>query len=143
MQTDAHGDAGERRRVRLARTRARLRRFRERIRSNPLLDTAWRAGIFVFGWLVVLAGVFMLIFPGPGWGSIFLGFAVLATEFVWARRALRKAQRVAKEAANIALDPKVRRRNQILAATLAAAAILAVALYLAFVGVPGIVPFVD
>lgn len=127
---------------RLARVQARLRRFRGRLRTNPVLDTAWRVGIFVVGWLVVLAGVVMLAIPGPGWGSIFLGFAILATEFVWARRALRKAKKVAVDVTERALDPKVRRRNQILAGGLLAAAILVVGIYLGFFGVPEFVPFV-
>lgn len=29
----------------------------------------------------------MLIFPGPGWAAIFIGFAVLASEFAFAERA--------------------------------------------------------
>lgn len=127
---------------RFARLKAKLKRFRERIRANALLDTAWRVGIFVAGWVVVLAGILMLAIPGPGWGAIFLGFAILATEFLWARRALRKAKKVAQDAAEVALDPKVRRRNQIIAGSVVAVAALAVGLYVWFFGVPAFVPFV-
>ena len=35
---------------------------------------------------VVVAGVAMLVLPGPGWAAIFLGFAILATEFAFAER---------------------------------------------------------
>jgi uncharacterized protein (TIGR02611 family) len=42
--------------------------------------------IFIIGWLVVLAGIVMLITPGPGWAAIFLGFAILATEFTSAAK---------------------------------------------------------
>jgi len=28
----------------------------------------------------------MLVLPGPGWAAIFLGFAILATEFAFAER---------------------------------------------------------
>lgn len=41
--------------------------------------------VFIVGWLVVLAGIAMLALPGPGWAAIFLGFAILATEFTAAR----------------------------------------------------------
>ena len=41
--------------------------------------------VFVIGWLVVVAGLAMLALPGPGWAAIFLGFAILATEFTTAR----------------------------------------------------------
>lgn len=37
--------------------------------------------VFLFGWLVVVTGIILLPLPGPGWAIIFLGFAILATEF--------------------------------------------------------------
>lgn len=91
-----------------------LRRVRTRMRAHPLLNTTWRAGVFVIGWLVVLAGVIMLAIPGPGMLATIVGFAILATEFVWARHLLRKTRRAAEAAKERAMDPKVRRRNQIL-----------------------------
>ncbi len=42
--------------------------------------------VFVVGWTVVIAGVAMLALPGPGWVTIFLGFAILANEFTSAAR---------------------------------------------------------
>lgn len=42
--------------------------------------------VFIIGFAVVGAGIFMLIFPGPGWAAIFVGFAILATEFAFAER---------------------------------------------------------
>lgn len=42
--------------------------------------------VFIVGFAVVGAGVFMLVFPGPGWAAIFVGFAILATEFAFAER---------------------------------------------------------
>jgi uncharacterized protein (TIGR02611 family) len=44
----------------------------------------WRIAIAVVGLAVVVAGIVMLIVPGPGWLVIFLGFAIWATEFPWA-----------------------------------------------------------
>lgn len=43
--------------------------------------TARRVIVLIVGGLVTLAGVFMLVLPGPGWAAIFLGLAILATEF--------------------------------------------------------------
>ena len=40
-----------------------------------------RPVIFVIGWVVVAAGLVMLVTPGPGWATIFVGFAILATEY--------------------------------------------------------------
>lgn len=42
--------------------------------------------VFMVGFAVVGAGIAMLVLPGPGWAAIFLGFAILATEFAFAER---------------------------------------------------------
>jgi uncharacterized protein (TIGR02611 family) len=48
--------------------------------------------IALMGGTVVLMGVAMLVLPGPGALVIAGGLAILATEFIWARRAMRKAK---------------------------------------------------
>lgn len=100
-------------------------RLRARIRRNKVLNTTWRVTVFTVGVAVVLTGLVMLLTPGPGWLGIVLGFAILASEFVWARHVLRRAQRAAKAAKDKAMHPKVRRRNQILT-VLAGVAVIAV-----------------
>jgi uncharacterized protein (TIGR02611 family) len=92
-----------------------LTRWRERVRRNTLLNNAWRIAVFTVGIAVLLAGVAMLVLPGPGWAAIFVGFAVLATEFAWAKCALMWAKDTASRAKEKALDPRVRRRNQLIA----------------------------
>ena len=52
------------------------------------LQQAKRLIKVVVGFTVLLAGVVMLITPGPGWVAIALGLAILAAEYVWARRLL-------------------------------------------------------
>jgi drug/metabolite transporter (DMT)-like permease len=47
------------------------------------------------GFALVIAGVFMLVLPGPGIAAIILGLALLAREFRWARRLLERAREVA------------------------------------------------
>lgn len=42
----------------------------------------------LIGFTLLLVGLVMLATPGPGWLTIVLGLAVLAAEFVWARRLL-------------------------------------------------------
>lgn len=37
------------------------------------------------GWVVLLAGIVMIPYPGPGWVVVFIGLSILATEFAWAR----------------------------------------------------------
>ena len=48
--------------------------------------------IALIGGTVLLLGVAMLVLPGPGLLIIAAGVAILATEFLWARRAWRKAK---------------------------------------------------
>ncbi|MGW1206861.1 TIGR02611 family protein [Streptomyces cyaneofuscatus] len=84
------------------------------IKASRPLHLSWQVGVFVVGLGVVVAGVLMLVLPGPGWLVIFGGMAIWATEFVWAQLVLRWTKRKVTEAAQRALDPKVRRRNIIL-----------------------------
>lgn len=51
--------------------------------------------IAVTGGTVVIVGVAMIILPGPAFIVIPAGLAILATEFLWARQALRKCQNIA------------------------------------------------
>ncbi|CAL9573011.1 hypothetical protein SUDANB6_04908 [Streptomyces sp. enrichment culture] len=86
----------------------------EYVKARRVLHLSWQVGVFVVGLAVVVAGVIMLPLPGPGWVVIFGGMAIWATEFVWAQLVLRWTKRKVAEAAQRALDPKVRRRNVIL-----------------------------
>lgn len=72
----------------------------DRIRVK-LANRRWdarRVGVTLAGFLVLLAGLAMLALPGPGLVVVALGFAILATEFVWAWRAHRYVQRRARDA---------------------------------------------
>nr|WSX52796.1 TIGR02611 family protein [Streptomyces sp. NBC_00974] len=84
------------------------------IKARRGLHLSWQVGVFVVGLAVIGAGIAMLVLPGPGWVAIFAGLAIWATEFAWAHLALRWTKRKVSEAAQKALDPKVRRRNIIL-----------------------------
>ena len=42
------------------------------------------------GFVLLLAGLVMLVVPGPGLVTIVLGLALLATEFLWARQLLAR-----------------------------------------------------
>jgi len=57
------------------------------------LDTVQQAKRLVkviVGFTLLLLGIVMLVTPGPGWVAIGLGLALLAAEFVWARRLLNR-----------------------------------------------------
>lgn len=96
--------------------------WRHWIRRNRTADVAYRTGVFVFGWLIVLAGLAMLFLPGPGWAAIFVGLAVLATEYAWAHRLLGSAKQRAQRAKERAMDPARRRQMTLLGVAVALAA---------------------
>ena len=58
-----------------------------------------RITVTVVGFALVAVGIVMLVVPGPGLLLIAAGFAVLATEYTWARRALEETKRRASSAA--------------------------------------------
>jgi uncharacterized protein (TIGR02611 family) len=65
-----------------------LLRQRRRHRRRPkVVRVLW----VLVGVLVTLAGVALLVLPGPALVIIPLGLAMLALEFSWAERALEKA----------------------------------------------------
>lgn len=61
--------------------------------SRLTIRQAKKLAVLIVGGGLLLAGVVMLVLPGPGLLTIFSGLTVLATHFVWARRLLRKARR--------------------------------------------------
>ena len=61
-------------------------------------STTRRIVIAVFGVTVILLGVVLIFTPGPALVVIPLGLAILATEFFWARRLLRRMKAQAKSA---------------------------------------------
>lgn len=56
-----------------------------------------RFTVGLVGVTVILIGIALLVLPGPAFVVIPAGFAILATEFAWARRALRKLKEKGKE----------------------------------------------
>ena len=53
---------------------------------------ARRLIIAVVGFTVLLIGIAMIVLPGPAIVVIPIGLGILSTEFLWARRLLRKAK---------------------------------------------------
>ena len=60
-----------------------------------LFKTARRVVIAVIGGTVALIGVAMIVLPGPAVVVIPLGLAILATEFAWAKRLLKRLKQQA------------------------------------------------
>jgi len=66
---------------------------RPKEKRSPLIVTiqqAKRLIVLVIGLTVLMLGVVMLLLPGPGIVTIVAGLAILATEFVWARKLLKR-----------------------------------------------------
>ncbi len=64
------------------------------------LRQAWRLIVIVVGFTVLLIGLALLVLPGPAFVVIPVGLAILATEFAWARRLLRRVKREARRIAS-------------------------------------------
>ena len=60
--------------------------------GGGLLRRARRLVVAVIGGTLVLVGIAMIVLPGPAFVVIPAGLALLATEFVWARRLLRRVR---------------------------------------------------
>ena len=61
------------------------------------VKVAKRVIVSVVGATVLLIGVALLVLPGPAFIVIPVGLAILATEYAWARRWLKKARRMASD----------------------------------------------
>jgi uncharacterized protein (TIGR02611 family) len=54
--------------------------------ASHVVRHAWRLIVLVVGLTVVAIGVAMIVLPGPAVIVIPVGLAILASEFIWARR---------------------------------------------------------
>ena len=59
---------------------------------NKLRTHSKKVLIGIVGGLVVLIGLVLVPYPGPGWLIVFAGLAILATEFAFASRVLEYAK---------------------------------------------------
>ncbi|MFC7492225.1 MULTISPECIES: TIGR02611 family protein [unclassified Knoellia] len=62
--------------------------WRRRLRANPTTAKVYRIGVFIAGLLIVVVGLALIPFPGPGWLIVIAGLAIWATEFERAQRVL-------------------------------------------------------
>lgn len=70
--------------------------------SEPARSAVWRrvrlVAVTIVGGILTLAGLAMLVLPGPGLLALIAGLAILASEYAWARRHLDRAKRAAQKA---------------------------------------------
>ena len=89
-----------------------LFRWRRRVAGDSRYrQLAWRVVATTIGVAIVVLGVVLLPLPGPGWAVIFLGLAVLATEYAWAHRLLVFSRDKAQYAVATAFSPQNRKRT--------------------------------
>jgi tellurite resistance protein TerC len=75
--------------------RTTLPHWMKRILHVENVKVVKRVIVSVIGATVLLIGVALLVLPGPAFIVIPVGLAILATEYAWARRWLKKARRIA------------------------------------------------
>ena len=101
-----------------------IERLQARRAEHRTRHPAYRVAFAIAGALVLLAGIVMLVTPGPAFVLIPLGLAMLAREFAWAERALERALSRAQAAKERAAGTSAAQR---VAGTAAGAALLAAA----------------
>ena len=69
---------------------------RERTDEQAQRSLLVRIGIIIAGTVVTLAGLAMLVLPGPGIVVVIAGLGILSTEVSWAERLLAYAKRKAR-----------------------------------------------
>jgi tellurite resistance protein TerC/cation:H+ antiporter len=75
----------------------------KRKKQGPWITTvkqAKRLITIVIGFTIVLVGLIMIFTPGPGLAAIVIGLALLGTEFVWAKKLMKRFEHHANSVKN-------------------------------------------
>lgn len=67
--------------------------------------------MIVIGFTVLLIGIALIVLPGPAFLVIPAGLAILATEFVWARKLLKKVKQQVRRVTHPSETAEERDRN--------------------------------
>ena len=73
------------------------RTLSQRLGLDQLHPVIRRSLVALVGSTIVLIGLLLVFLPGPGALVILLGLAVLGSEFVWAKRLIRRARELGKQ----------------------------------------------
>lgn len=117
----------------------RFRAWRESVRRRPTLNRLYRIAVGLLGATIVVVGLVLVPLPGPGWVIVFVGLAVLATEFAWAARLEQFARKQVAAWTKWILGQPIYVRGLV---ALGTAALVVGFFWIAFliIGVPGWVP---
>lgn len=117
----------------------RFRRWRERLRRRSHAYRTYRLIVATVGLAITIGGLALVPLPGPGWLIVFVGVAILASEF----ESARKVERYGKSVLATWTDWLRQQSWPVrLLVGLATAIFVALVLFLVFVviGVPGWIP---
>src|SRR5690348_12641871 len=109
--------------------RLRAQRATHRERSKLV-----RLGFIIVGFTVLVAGLAMVVLPGPALAVIPIGLAILSLEFAWAARLLEVAIEKAEQAKQSAKETT--KAQRIIVAVAIALAVAAVVVAVAVWGIP-------
>ena len=70
----------------------RIRRLLEKWGLNQVPPTVRKVVIGVIGTTILLIGVALIVLPGPAFIVIPIGLGILASEFIWARRVIKRGR---------------------------------------------------
>jgi uncharacterized protein (TIGR02611 family) len=87
-----------------------VQRLRERRAAYQRRGNAYRVAWVTAGVIVVVAGLVMVVFPGPALVVIPIGLAMLSLEFVWAERLLDTTLERGIDAKDLALNASRRQK---------------------------------
>jgi tellurite resistance protein TerC len=76
----------------------RIRRFLAQLRLHQAPQVIRKVVIGVIGTTVLLIGVALIVLPGPAIIVIPIGLGILASEFIWARRVVKRGRILVKRA---------------------------------------------
>ena len=85
--------------------------MKQRKKKITTIEQARRLIKIVVGFTILLFGCVMLVTPGPGVVAIVSGLAILGTEFVWARRLLKRFKSEAVHAKNSLFNNRTKKNH--------------------------------
>ncbi|KGN38581.1 hypothetical protein N803_07525 [Knoellia subterranea KCTC 19937] len=109
------------------------------MRANPTSAKVYRVAVFLLGLVIVVVGLLLIPFPGPGWLIVIGGLVVWSSEFEKAQSVLEFVKK------NLRLwEEWVRRQNIVVKALVGLIGIVFIATVLwltfHFSGIPGFFP---
>ena len=111
-----------------------IERVRERQARHRERNRVFRVAFAVVGFLVLAAGLVMLVTPGPGIPVIIIGLGMLALEFAWAERWLERLLDRVEQAVDQVTQGSPLRRALLLGA--GTAAVVAIVVMMVFWDLP-------